>query len=246
MPSLAELQRDFARALLAGGPAPVATQGLLSAAEALRVHRNTVLGALTDALRLAHPTVDALVGETFFDRAASLFGEAHPPRSPSLALYGEGFADFLAAWPPAMGLPYLADTARLDFAIDSVMHGGMDRRRFPLDGLAAIDLPSDLRLLTPHYPADEIRAAIGDDAALEAIDPAPRETALLIWRKDHHAVVRRVAPAPARFLAALLTGAPAADALAAAGIDSESLALIQTEIFAAPFCRVIALEEITS
>lgn len=242
---LADLQRDFACALLAGDPPPFATHGVLSAAEALRIHRNTVLGALAGALRLSHPTVDMLVGEAFFDRAAGLFGEAHPPRGPSLALYGEGFADFLAAWPPAMELPYLADVARLDFAIDRAMHSGTGWQRFPLDASAAIELPSDLRLLLLRHPADEIRTAMGDDAALGRIDLSPREIALLVWRKDQQAVVRRIGPASARFLAVLQAGAPATAALAAASPGAETLTSIQQDIFAAPFCRVIANQEIT-
>ena len=238
---LAELQRDFAHALLAGDEMPMAIAGRLNAQEALRVHRNTVLGALVNALRLAHPTVDALVGEDFFDQAAAGFAEAHPLRQARLALYGEGFADFLASWPPAACLPCLADVARLDFAIERALQGPLARKQIALDAAIAIVLPAGIQVLTLRYPADAIRAAIGDEETLTAVDLAQGEYSILVWRMGHEATVRRVDAAAGRFLAALENGDSAEAALAAAGATPQALAAIQADIFAAPFCTVISI-----
>ena len=132
MLSLAKLQRGFAQAVLAGDAAGMDfAQGRVSAAAALQVHRNTIIGALVNALRLTYPSVDAVVGEAFFDQAAATFAEHNPPDTARLAGYGEGFGDFLAAHVPS--LPYLPDVARLDRAIDRALSCTAATRRMALD-----------------------------------------------------------------------------------------------------------------
>lgn len=242
MPPLADLQQVFAHSLLAGGEIPAAIKGHLSPREAMRIHRNTVMGALANALRLSHPTVDALVGEAFFDQAACAFAEGHPPRAASLSRHGDGFADFLAGFAPA--LPYLADVARLDLSIDRVLQGDDGFRRLALEETVAMFLPGSMMVLRLQYPADEIRAAIGDDAALASIILDPAERYLLVWRHQAQARMRRIGVLSGRFLRALLAGAPAQEALAGAGEDqAATLAQIQADIFAAPFCRIISNPE---
>jgi len=242
MPALAELQQAFAQSLLAGGPVPAAVKGCLLPDEAMSVHRNTVLGALVGALRLSHPTVDALVSEAFFDQAASTFARQHPPRTASLMGYGEGFADFLERQPACAHLPYLADVARLDFAIERALQQDDRPRTFVLDAAVTMALPCSLSLLTLRYPADAIRAAISDEAALAAITLEPAERHVVVWRQDLAARVRPVSAAAGYFLHALLAGASAQAALAQAGGDT-ALADIQADIFTAPFCTIIANPE---
>lgn len=78
------------------------------------VYRNTVLKACLDALQASYPTVCQLVGEAWFRAAAAVYVPQAPPVDGQLVRYGDGFADFLAAFPPAAELPYLAAVARLD------------------------------------------------------------------------------------------------------------------------------------
>ena len=59
----------------------------------LSVYRNTFIGNLTTALRLAYPAIHRLVGGPFFESAARLFIEAQPPQSAWLDEYGAGFPD---------------------------------------------------------------------------------------------------------------------------------------------------------
>ncbi|MDB5458959.1 MAG: hypothetical protein JWO72_700, partial [Caulobacteraceae bacterium] len=120
MSDLATLQREMAQGLLSGRFDAVRGQvlaGPIAADEALGLHRNTVLCALTNALRLTFPTVDALVGEAFFDQAARSFIDQQPPAQAWLTGYGAAFPEFLDRYPLAAGLPYLADVARLDAAV---------------------------------------------------------------------------------------------------------------------------------
>jgi hypothetical protein len=104
MLELGTFQRDFGRALLDGS----------GTSAALRVHRNTVMKGLVDALIANYPTVAQLVGDEWFEACALEYICTHPARSPVLALYGEQFPAFLAAFAPAAELPYLADVARID------------------------------------------------------------------------------------------------------------------------------------
>jgi hypothetical protein len=82
----------------------------------LAVYRNNVVSALVDALVQSCPVVEQLVGNEFFRAMAAVFVRAEPPRTRVLAFYGEGFPDFIAGFPPAASLPYLADVARLEVA----------------------------------------------------------------------------------------------------------------------------------
>jgi hypothetical protein len=104
MHELGAFQRDFGRALFDSS----------ATATALRVHRNTVMKGLVDALAANYPTVGQLVGEEWFKACALEYVRMHPARSPVLALYGETFPAFLATFAPAAELPYLADVARID------------------------------------------------------------------------------------------------------------------------------------
>ncbi len=113
--ALSAYQDAFARALLAteAGSAGSAVADL-TAQPGFAIYRNTVIKGCIDALQANYPAVARLVGDEWFRAAAAMYARARLPSHPTLLDYGEGFADFLAAFPPAAELPYLADVARLD------------------------------------------------------------------------------------------------------------------------------------
>jgi hypothetical protein len=244
MSELAQLQTRMAEALLHGQcdaldllvrPGPVTAQ------EAFGLHRATALHGLVNALRLTYPTVDALVGADFFDQAALAFVEADPPASPWLTGYGSAFADFLAAYDLAAGLTYLADAARLDAAIEAVAGQSLGQGGLVFDlGQALLTLDASLRLIELDYPAATIRDALeaGDDDALAAIDMTPRRHVLALWRMPGGAAVRPLHSFSAAFLKALLHGGDV-EAVLTGGGDP---AVLQTEVFSAPFARLALLE----
>ncbi|MEQ8391874.1 MAG: DNA-binding domain-containing protein [Thalassospira sp.] len=78
------------------------------------IYRNNVHRGLCDALAAAYPTVEKLVGDTFFRALARQFVSTETTRPGSLALYGDGFSEFIAAHEAVASLPYLADIARLE------------------------------------------------------------------------------------------------------------------------------------
>ena len=247
----------MAAALLASDPSQQAMPeslftGAHVGAVGLRVHRNTVLGALANALRLAFPAVDRLVGEAFFDRMAVEFARARPPGAPQLDEYGAEFPDFIAAFPGTETLPYLADLARFDWQF-----GALARCRaaaesaapsLQLDNGLLLQFAAPLRLHASRYPVDALRAAIlADDAgALGAIDLAPGEYHYALWRSEQGVHVRALGPSSAGFLAAVFDGADAAAALAAAanGLPPEGQAgeiiaqALAQEIMPAGFVRI--------
>ncbi|WP_430475704.1 putative DNA-binding domain-containing protein [Thalassospira lucentensis] len=80
------------------------------------IYRNNVHRGLCDALAAAYPTVEKLVGKAFFRELARQFVGAETSRPGSLALYGNGFSDFIAAHETVASLAYLTDIARLERA----------------------------------------------------------------------------------------------------------------------------------
>lgn len=83
---------------------------------AVDIYRNSVVKARLDALEALYPSVLRLVGRDWFRAAGAEFAAAAPPQSPVLDNFAEGFPDWLAAFPPARDLAYLAPVARIDQA----------------------------------------------------------------------------------------------------------------------------------
>jgi hypothetical protein len=249
---LADTQRAFARAVMSGDasdPALPAFVGRIAPSAAFSVHRGTVLGGLTNALRLTYPTIDNLVGADFFDHAATAFIATEPPAMANLSAYGDGYPAFLRGFAPAAGLPYLAAVASLDLAIDRVQRAERrPPRRLVIEAQVAVEVPEDLRLLDLAYPAAAVRALIDADdvGGLSGLDMAPGRYIVAVWRGGQGAMVKRIAPPAGRFLQALVDAQPVEEAFAAAvdGEDAQlAVAAIQADVFAAPFATIIPLSE---
>jgi hypothetical protein len=247
MPSLAEFQRTMVADLLDGDTrsAPMLREGLLPVTEALGVHRNTVLRALANALRLTYSTVHRLTGELFFDQAAAGYMHAYPPHGALLSAYGDGFADYLEKYIPAKRLPYLGDVARFDLAIDRSANGPLDiyRTAIPLDDGISLELPVSLTCLRINYPADLIRDAFetGREDLLRDINMQACPRSFALWRSALGTSAKPISTSAAAFLMALLDGSTSEVALTVAleyGAPSEVLGSIRSEIFAASFARV--------
>lgn len=154
-------QDAFVQALLApaeGRDSPAATMGQdalarLTVQPGFSIYRNTVIKGCIDALQANYPTVTRLVGEEWFRAAAAVHVRAEPPADSRLVLYGAGFPDFLAQFPPAADLVYLADVARIDrFWTES--HCAADAQPLAPDFVAGL-APEAMAgaLLQPHPAA---------------------------------------------------------------------------------------------
>jgi hypothetical protein len=220
MPTLLDTQRAMFRAILLKDDNEAASQimddGFIPT-ERLDVYRNTFLLSLTAALRISYPAVHRLVGEEFFEGAAQCFIEGRPPQTAYLNAYGAGFPAFLAQFPPAASLPYLADVARLEWAVNIALHAE-DAMPLDADALARIaDAPPDRLILMPHpsiallpldYPAETIWRAVlaGEDSALGHIDLSTGPEWLLVERTSEGVEVSGFAETEWRFAASLCAG----------------------------------------
>lgn len=131
-------------------------------AAGLAVYRNTVARGCIDALAALYPTVAGAVGEAWFTAAAGRYAREHPPVKPSLLDYGEGFAGWLADFPPAAALPYLADLARLD-RMWTEAHVAADAVPLDAAAFAALGATDYGRLRATLHPSARI-AWFGDGA----------------------------------------------------------------------------------
>lgn len=222
----------FAAALL--NPAAPCPQGLVSwngsdPAQRFGVHRNNVTVSLVEALADTFPVVQQLVGDAFFRAMAGAFVRQSPPVSPVLAWYGDAFADFVAAFPPAAGVPYLADVARLEYDRVVAFHA-TDAEPVPVAEIAAclndaaalpalrLQLHPSLQVIDSPFAIASLWGAHQGLGDLASIDPAQPECALVL-RHGLSVEIISVPAAAGRFVAALQGGAALGAAVQQAGTD---------------------------
>ncbi len=126
MPSLAQLQKDMRRSIIARQMAPqlndlIVSDGL-SAERRLQIYQNNYQGLLVDALLGVFPIVSAFVGDVFTRTALKHFITTAPPKEACLSNYGGDFPDFLADYEHLQHVLYVADIARLEWAIHELQH----------------------------------------------------------------------------------------------------------------------------
>lgn len=119
MLALPELQSRFYAAMLTAQEAPDLHHALggdtLHNARRLEAYRRNVYANLCSALALTYPVVQRIVGDVFFREMARAYVRAEPSTSGDLNDYGATFASFVATYPHATDLPYLADVAQLEW-----------------------------------------------------------------------------------------------------------------------------------
>lgn len=216
--TLPDLQMAFA-AHLAGADRPDLAAEILGdaipAAARLRVYRHHVQESLGAALATTFPTVQALVGEDFFRGLARAFVTDALPRQPVLAEYGADFPAFVGAYEPARRLAYLADVARLDWALNAAFHAPPDGRlaavdlaAFPADRLPSLrlTLARGTALVNSAHPLDRIWAASQPGAPDGTVDLATGGAHLLVLRRPDDAAFVVLSAAEARFVDGIALG----------------------------------------
>lgn len=228
-PSLLEVQRAVHRAIALGDSAglegAIATDAM-AIAGAVSIHRNTIRWGLTRALRLSYPAVERLVGEEFFEAAVAQFLRQFWPRSACLDDFGSDFCAFLGSFAPVSNLCYLADVARLEWAVHEALHAPQASalRLEPLLELAPshcadvcfVADPS-LRFVATNSPADLIWRAVleQDDCALDRLQVKTPEPRWLLVQRSCGASPDVLATSESewRFVKALSSGRALGDAL---------------------------------
>jgi hypothetical protein len=248
MLALRDLQAAFA-AHLKGEDQPRLAEAIVgdtvSAAARLRIHRHHVRQSLVEALASTFPTVQAIVGEAFFRTMAEGFVLCELPAQPVLAEYGAGFPAFVSGYGPAPALPYLADMAKLDWALNLAFHAPLEDR-LTASGLA--DLPAerlfDLEpalaagstVLQSRYPIDRIWHASQPGATVGTVSLEEGPASVLVLRRPDDAAFASLDSAEEAFLGAIVEGSSLGEAAQAA---------VSVEPAADPsriFARLLALE----
>lgn len=231
---LRALWRQGTDAALAGWLRP----GPVGAARGLAAYRGNGEGLAARALAASHATVAQLMGDDSFAAMARAYWRLNPPEHGDMARYGASLADFIAADPQLADEPYLADVARLDWAVQGLETAADGEPPAGLEQLAG-EAPEALRLrlrpglavLASRWPVVTIWQAHRDTGAArfapvrQALAQGRAETAL-VWRDGWRPVVQALPPDQAAFMQALLQGRTlgvsldhALSAAAAAGAD---------------------------
>lgn len=188
------------------------------------IHRNNVMVSLVDALASTFAVTQRLVGEPFFRAMAQVYVRLHPPRTPVLSHYGHDFAEFVAQFPPAASVPYLADVARLEYLRVQTLHAA-DAQPMPLAAAQvwlgdAEPLTQAICTLVPgvqpfhsQHAVVSVWAAHQPDSGLnlEEVDVAQPESALIL-RSGWNVMVLQTDADTAQFVAHLQKGHPLGDA----------------------------------
>jgi hypothetical protein len=165
----------------------------LSGERRLQVYRNSMFTSLTDALQAIYPVVQRLVGEEFFRHAARHYIRRHPSRSGHLHDFGDKFSGFLATFPGARELSYLADVARLEWAYHEVFHAPGAQ---PLDPACLAAIPREhheklrfhlhpaCRLVRSPYPILRIWELNQDDDGEKQVNLDDGGVNVLVIRRD--------------------------------------------------------------
>src|SRR5271166_3768706 len=115
-PSWSEWQAEFVELIV--DPAREGSAALGLAARGLAVYRNNYRAGLIGSLVHTYPVLERLVGNDYFTGLAREYVKREPLRSGNVHHYGASFCDFLDGFEPARALPYLADVARVEWAVD--------------------------------------------------------------------------------------------------------------------------------
>ena len=247
MLSLAELQSKFSDVSL-GADGGVLSNVIIGDGfqpeQRLQIHRNNTTILLTEALAATFHIVHELVGEEFFAQMARAFVRIHPPTSPCLFEYGQGFPAFLQSLAALSEMPYVADVAELEWQWNSALFAA-EAKPLTAEALAAIP-PEELaghhlrphpsvRFVTSPYPIKKIWDMHQPDADPDmGVDLNDGGDAVLIVRPHADVGIHQLSLNAYVMASRLAEGATLAEAFAILeGVESaEHLPLIFAELIA--------------
>lgn len=195
MTALVDLQRQMASAIRGNsGEAPIGVfrPEHLPSGEPLSVYRNNHRISLGAALTATFRTVSLLIGEDAFNVLAWRFLQSLPPVNPVVSEYGAALASYLDTEPLVKDLPYLADIARLDWAINvasiAVDTATLDSdavATMPPNQLAELSLYPllSLTLIQSRFPLPKIYEAARCEQDEGEIDLNSGESCMMISRQ---------------------------------------------------------------
>ena len=232
MSPLARQQQALLTALFGGPPdaikiiAPYARGAWARGLKAYQSNGHALAGR---SLRAAYPVLAQLLGEESFEALACALWHARPPERGDVGLWGEALPAFVGASAQLADEPYLADVARVEWALHRAASAADAEPELTTLALMTAHEPAQLVLrLAPGtavvasaYPVASIAMAhLEASPTLEEAGQRLRAglgEAALVWRQGYQPRLRATLPGEAAFVAALLGGASLAAALDQAG-----------------------------
>lgn len=203
---LSELQSNFSKALhyQATGDDCDIYSDHFSSDERLQIYRNNFIISLSDVLCSTYPIVLSLVGQECFDGLARKHVLSYPLREGDVTGYGENFSDTIKSVEQVVvAVPYLADVATLEWAIDD--SNQTYNQPAPTPNLNAFDklqtfsaeqqadiclfLNPALNLIRSNYAVFSIRNAIKNNDFVNLEINQPESGIVLVLNKDELLVV---------------------------------------------------------
>ena len=222
--------------VLAGDIDPAALQTWLRTPQAQQArgwqaYQANAAATAQRALAAAYPTVQQLLGPDSFAALARALWRTHPPAEGDLAAWGDALPCTLAEAESLASEPYLADMAKLDWALhradlapdDDAATAGLQRLASGDPANLYLHLRAGHAVLCSDHPVHTIWQAHRDPAAdrwalaRQALANAEGE-AVRVRRQGWQAVVERIDSATARFELSLLQGTSLAAALVQADV----------------------------
>lgn len=208
--SLHQIQRDFCsflRSETAVPPRSVAPAARRGLGVYHYAHRATLEAALRDVFERTH----GWLGDARFDAASLAHVANHPPTSWTLADYGSGFPETLAALYPDH--PEVAELAWLDWSL-RVAFNGPDCPMIDLTSLDQVDWDKARLTINPTLATRTIVTNVAliwqalEDG--EVVPPAasrlPAPAVLTVWRQDLMPRFQTIEPAEHEALAMAIGG----------------------------------------
>lgn len=200
-------------------PAGLVDQNGTQAQRRFNVYRNNVAVSLTEAMHSAFPVIAKLLGKENMDGLSGLFLRAHPPETPLMMFYGEGFPAFLEQIEQLSHLGYLGDVARLEQALRQAYHAA-DATPLAPERLAELSPEDLLRSTVDFAPAVQLLRSTWPIHAIwrfnteeNAPKPQGEPQAVLITRPEFDPIPQILQPAEAEWLHALQQGFSIGEAL---------------------------------
>jgi hypothetical protein len=232
MSALAQQQQSLLNALFASAPKnamdSVAVRGDSMGARGLKAYQSNGHHLAQRALAAAYPVVAQLLGDESFGELARALWHAQPPVRGDIACWGEGLPDFVRDNAQLVDEPYLADVARLEWALHrcaSAEDAALRPDSLALLGTQAPDalwlqLAPGATVVRSAWPVASIVLAHQADSGVSLADAGQqlregRSQDALVWRQGLRPRVRQAMAGEADFVDQLCQGiamGPALDA----------------------------------
>ena len=164
-------------------------------------------------LASTYPVVAQLIGQTSFEPLARHFWQQHPPQRGDMGQWGGQLPEFLAAAPQLVDEPFLADVARVEWALHRAARAPDAVLDAPSFALLADDAPVSLALspgvmtLASAYPVVSIiNAHLSSQPTLDDVASLLRQDHrefALVWRQGYKPTVRELGATEYKFIIAL-------------------------------------------